>query len=1181
MKKSLLLCAAALCSLMASAGDGMVTVGANVTVLPASQYDGDVEWKAWTWVYNTGVDYGEPYNEDNPFYNTVFGIPSQDANGNEWYMPEYNMEDIEDENEDTWETITWQEQTAPFSSDATWNGRPSYQWTTSNIMADIYIRRTFTTDQLLSGPVYLACGHDDAPSEYYLNGELIYSVSDGWNNNDSYLLTDEQKALIKLGGEENILAVHVHQNWGGAFADCGLYTKVEGGLEMGYVEPWEGKVLFNNHGGYNNDMKTPSNNPKSPWSRLYEAQEGDEYTFTMEGATDEDNPWMEQIHFKTPIRIEEGRAYNLSLKLTADKDFSNIIVKLCDNNDDDLILEEEYQTITAGEETEVNISFEGIDINDLKIAFDFGGGESGATVTIKEISLTDDEDKELWVGTHYFNYFYMCKADTAYWFFDEEIGDIRQAVTEEEKEMSDIEITYEQADAPEIYGRKETMAWTLPDFDDSMWNDQMMPVGNMGYNPKPASNWPGNDYNFYYEGDGGEGHNTNYWIRRNFTLDKVNERLSYALNVCHDDNYETYVNGHLLQQFSGWTNGKNPKQVHIPAKYLREGKNVIATYIQQNWGGRFYDCGINVEEVNYDECAKLLREAIAAVKVDTLLTNRMKQDVQDLIAEAQHELNTNKDAAELKNFAKELRENVHAIFAYSSSVKTLKDTKDLCQKMDEQNYFGTALDDAVAALDTCKNSNELTPYLNALRVARKRSSLERHTEKYVGCTPEVAEMDLIGDESAPNRYYIYNVGEKLFLGGGDSWGTHAALEYVSNPWMLVQKTDFNEETDEETPAGLRIETFRPNGSVGVMDFLNWGGFVDTYIDNSDNSWELIPVEGKENVYNIARYGQAHEDGTKMLLGFRNGTENDYAASDIVVDTDMKTPELESNQWMFISRDEMLSFIATASEENPVDLSFLITNPGYDQRLSDNDAWPRDNGNIFGRGANYSNFAFESYNSEYFYTTQEMWPEEEDKALPAGTYMLTVQGYYRDGNEQTHLEKVANQEPVAQRALMYADLEAYAIGNDEPAFSMPLMPIHIEANKVPGIGYSYGGMRVPGTYGGQPMAACAQAAVEYFNYGLYQNKLVFTIPEDDPGHISIGIYKNYAEDITPGDWIVFDNWRLKYYGKAPIDEDAINDITSDEIKKGQTEKAIYNLLGQKLTKTQKGINIISGKKVVKK
>ena len=148
--------------------------------------------------------------------------------------------------------------------------------------------------------------------------------------------------------------------------------------------------------------------------------------------------------------------------------------------------------------------------------------------------------------------------------------------------------------------------------------------------------------------------------------------------------------------------------------------------------------------------------------------------------------------------------------------------------------------------------------------------------------------------------------------------------------------------------------------------------------------------------------------------------------------------------------------------------------------------------------------------------------------------------------------------------------------------MPLAPIHVEANKIPGIGYTYGGLSMPGTYGGQPYSACEQAALDYFACGLYPNKLVFEIPEDDFGHINIGVIKDYDPEIPGGDWTVMDNWRLKYYGTEVVDPDGIKGIESDEIKKDtKASKGIYNMLGQRLSKTQKGVNIIGGKKVIKK
>ena len=1222
MKKTLLLCAFALFSMMASAGDGLVAVGANMILLPSSYWDGDIEWKAWTWVYNTQSEYGD-WNTDNPNYNQNVFTPCEDEAGRQWYELGFDMSEKElDYNNDTFEPIYWEEHYAPYSTDATFNGRPSYQWTSSSIMADIYVRRIFTTDQLLSGPVYLACGHDDAPAEYYINGELVFertgwetddngNILNAWNNAEYILLTDEQKALIKLNGEENVIAFHVHQNWGGAFADCGLYTKMEGGLDMGYTTPWEGKVLFNNTGGYNNDGASPSNNPKHPWSALYEAQEGDVYTFTMPGASDPQNDpdgyWAEQLQFKTPIKIEEGHSYSFKVKLAADKPFSSVIVKLTDNDDDDIELAYEEVEIEEGEDTEVVFNnFDGQNVNNFKIAFDFGGGEEGATVTIKEISLIDQDpddenldEKELWVGTHYFNYIHMNKRIVRYYIFDQTLNDgeggDREATAEEiEQGLYDYdEIVYEKADAPEITGRVETLAWTQPEFDDSMWDDQMMPTGSAGYMAEQQSIWPSGIEECY--------HSSNYWIRRNFELEKVNDRLSYELNVCHDDVYETYVNGILLQKNVGWTNGKNPVQVHIPARYLNVGKNVIATYIQQNWGGYFYDCGINVSEVNYDECVKLFNEAIEYAQSDVLLTNRMKADVQALIDEAKAYFEENKnDPAELKNYAKELRSAVNVIFGYSNAVKTLKDTWDICRKMEDKGYWGTALDAVTAALDTCATANDLNKYLEPLRDARKATAMERHTEKYVGSVPEAVSMDLIGDfDNVAPRYYIYNVGAKLFLSSGEAWGTHLALDYMSNPMMLIQamKDVIDDETGDvidETPleGAYYIETFRPNGEIGSMDFMNWNGFIDCPLSSTEGMWELIPVEGKTNVFNIAQFGSASTEeettysgatfdpGCKRLLGLRTG-DNGYAPSYYVVDTDMHSRDLETNQWMFISREEMLSFVKTASETNPVDLSFLISNPGYDQRWTIDD-WYFTNGSVWGRGGNHPNFVLESYSTSDFYNYQDLWPDEGEDALPAGYYKLMVQGYYRDGIEQAHVEKVLNHEPIAERAYIFAGPEFYGEEDLVNCETMPLMPIHIEANKIPGIGYTYGGLSMPGTYSGQPYSACEQAAIDYFKCNLYWNEFIFTIPEDDPGHVSIGICKPYDEETPGGDWIVMDNWRLKYYGANVDDPDAIKGIVTDEINKTtKVDKNIYNLLGQKLSKVQQGVNIINGKKIIKK
>lgn len=192
----------------ADEGEVKALWNAQKVILPASQFTPSQTWKAQTMVFNTGRRYQDAD------YNHVWGTPPKDAEGRQWYEPEYALTNGEN---------AWQELTSPFSSDEYYKGQRSSRWISADITGDIYLRRTFTLSEMPLGDVFLACGHDDAPSEYYLNGTQVFTVSDGWNNDERTLLTDGQKTLLKTDGTENVLAVHVHQNWGGAYADCGLY----------------------------------------------------------------------------------------------------------------------------------------------------------------------------------------------------------------------------------------------------------------------------------------------------------------------------------------------------------------------------------------------------------------------------------------------------------------------------------------------------------------------------------------------------------------------------------------------------------------------------------------------------------------------------------------------------------------------------------------------------------------------------------------------------------------------------------------------------------------------------------------------------------------------------------------------------------------------------------------------
>ena len=123
-------------------------------------------------------------------------------------------------------------------------------------------------------------------------------------------------------------------------------------------------------------------------------------------------------------------------------------------------------------------------------------------------------------------------------------------------------------------------SWKTIDFEPtSDWVSIEMPMGSPSYLAPYRTTWEG-EYN-------------TYWIRREFTLDEVNEATTYYLEVYHDDDYDIHFNGTQIHKEDGWTDANGtPITKRIANTRLKIGKNVIAVHIQQNTGGAYFDCGL-------------------------------------------------------------------------------------------------------------------------------------------------------------------------------------------------------------------------------------------------------------------------------------------------------------------------------------------------------------------------------------------------------------------------------------------------------------------------------------------------------------------------------------------------------------------------------------------------------------
>jgi hypothetical protein len=121
--------------------------------------------------------------------------------------------------------------------------------------------------------------------------------------------------------------------------------------------------------------------------------------------------------------------------------------------------------------------------------------------------------------------------------------------------------------------------WNTADFDDSDWDELLMPVGTFG---PYKTRWIAE-------------HNT-FWFRRTFEIANPAEITKLTVKATHDDDYRVFVNGTEVAQEDGWTKSENDwRVIDVDPALLVAGKNVLAVYIEQNVGGAYCDFSLEAE----------------------------------------------------------------------------------------------------------------------------------------------------------------------------------------------------------------------------------------------------------------------------------------------------------------------------------------------------------------------------------------------------------------------------------------------------------------------------------------------------------------------------------------------------------------------------------------------------------
>ncbi len=244
--------------------------------------------------------------------------------------------------------------------------------------------------------------------------------------------------------------------------------------------------------------------------------------------------------------------------------------------------------------------------------------------------------------------------------------------------------------------------------------------------------------------------------------------------------------------------------------------------------------------------------------------------------------------------------------------------------------------------------------------------------------------------------------------------------------------------------------------------------------------------------------------------------------------------------------------AEASDDNVKDFTGVIENPAYDEGVAGWDgtgaAWSGDglNAEIFGK------------NYDYY---------QDIVGLPAGTYEVDVQAFYRAGSAATDYETWTENPDLNNNGFLYA---ASILGGDTLVSSKPIVRLAAEAGSDFVDSEGYVTVKPASEAGDDGLAVPnnMNTASWEFDAGKYNNSVIVTLA--DGATLRIGLKK--TTELTDN-WTIFDNWQVKYFGAnssktADSDPSGINAAVANA-----AVVEFFNLSGARISKPGKGVAVM--------
>ena len=398
---------------------------------------------------------------------------------------------------------------------------------------------------------------------------------------------------------------------------------------------------------------------------------------------------------------------------------------------------------------------------------------------------------------------------------------------------------------------------------------------------------------------------------------------------------------------------------------------------------------------------------------------------------------------------------------------------------------------------------EIETALDIVRAARKVNA-QKQPDIYTG----TAKADFVRNDE---EYYFYNVGTGLWLTNGSYDDGRTA---VDNAGLAIKLGDEGRGTDADYYL------------LSQFGRINFNMNVNT---TSDDPWTFLNTE-TSNVYNIGVF-----DKTDDIIGYDAQAEpvagwKYWSTVTKVINATAADNANPTNRWKLVSKTERNQKLETASKANPVDATYLLTNPtlDYNQDITANWSPSSDGGNATPvTNKNTAATGYEFWNFKTFNLSQGL------TGLKPGMYRVSVNAFFRKGSSPVQAEAYNNGETSVSTAYLFADEN-----------EVPLPNITEGIGKLPGIATQ------ETNDGAFPQ--WANEALEAFESGLYNVSVETVVGED--GRLTIGVHQTAdAGQGYEASWVVIDNFRLTYLG--PDVELTLNESDQRIIKYNGNAKSI--------------------------